>query len=86
MRQTLGWIGPWIALVSLSFWVGSPGSASLVVAALGMIAGVLGGLRERGVTWVSGSIILVIGILAGVLADHEVRWEDCMLEQERQLS
>ncbi|MCS5661156.1 MAG: hypothetical protein NZ842_12230, partial [Dehalococcoidia bacterium] len=61
MRQTLGWIGPWIALVSLSVWVASPSSLSLVSATLGMIAGFLGGLRERGVVWVSGSIIIVIG-------------------------
>ncbi len=91
MPQTLGWVGPWIALVSLSFWVGSPNSASLVVAALGMIAGVLGGLRERGVTWVSGSIILVIGILAGVLADHEVsdlsaNWNALWAEREAEVS
>ena len=72
MRQTLGWIGPWIALVSLSVWVASPSSLSLVFAALGMIAGFFGGLRERGVVWVSGSIILVIGILVGFFADHEV--------------
>ena len=72
MRQTLGWIGPWIALVSLSVWVASPSSLSLVFAALGMIAGFFGGLRERGVVWVSGSIILVIGILVGFFADHKV--------------
>ena len=71
MRQTLGWIGPWIALVSLSVWVASPSSLSLVFAALGMIAGFFGGLRERGVAWVSGSIILVIGILVGFFADHQ---------------
>ncbi len=72
MRQTLGWIGPWIALVSLSVWVASPSSLSLVFAALGMIAVFFGGLRERGVVWVSGSIILVIGILVGFFADHKV--------------
>ncbi|HIF56434.1 MAG: ATP-binding protein [bacterium] len=90
MPQTLGWIGPWIALVSLSFWVASPGSPSLVFAALGMSVGVLGGVRERGVFWVSGSIILVIGILAGVLADREVsdlsaNWNTFWAEREAEV-
>ena len=90
MPQTLGWIGPWIALVSLSLWVASPSSPSLVFAALGMSVGVLGGVRERGVFWVSGSIILVIGILAGVLADREVsdlsaNWNTFWAEREAEV-
>ncbi len=73
MRQKLGWIGPWIALVALSLWVASPSSPLLVFAALGMVVGFLGGVRERGVVWLSASIILVVGILAGALADLERR-------------
>jgi len=73
MRQKLGWIGPWIALVALSLWVASPSSPLLVFAALGMVVGFLGGVRERGVVWFSASVILVVGILAGALADLERR-------------
>ena len=73
MRQTLGWIGPWITLVSLSLWVASPSSPLLGFAALGMVIGFLGGVRERGVVWFSASIILVIGILTGAFADLEGR-------------
>ena len=73
MRQTLGWIGPWITLVSLSLWVASPSSPLLGFAALSMVVGFLGGVRERGVVWFSASIILVIGILTGAFADLEGR-------------
>ncbi len=73
MRQTLGWIGPWITLVSLSLWVASPSSLLLGFAALSIVVGFLGGVRERGAVWLSASIILVIGILTGVFADLQGR-------------
>ena len=63
MRQTLGWIGPWITLVSLSLWVAFPISPLLGFAALSMVIGLLGGVHERGVVWFSASTILVIGIV-----------------------
>jgi len=69
MRQTLGWIGPWITLVSLSLWVASPSSLLLGFAALSIVLGFLGGVRERGVIWFIASIILVVGILTGTFAD-----------------
>ncbi|HCK91049.1 MAG TPA: hypothetical protein DHW54_07685, partial [Gemmatimonadetes bacterium] len=73
MRQTLGWIGPWITLVSLSLWLASPSSLLLGFAALSIVVGFLGGVRERGVVWFSASIILVIGILTGAFADLQGR-------------
>jgi len=73
MRQTLGWIGPWITLVSLSLWVASPSSLLLGFAALSIVLGFLGGVRERGVIWFIASIILVVGILTGTFADLEGR-------------
>ena len=73
MRQTLGWIGPWITLVSLSLWFAFPISPLLGFAALSMVIGLLGGVHERGVVWFSASTILVIGILTGAFADLEGR-------------
>ena len=90
MRQTLGWIGPWISLVSLSFWVAFPGSLSLVLAAAGVIAGALWGLRGRDAVWASGLVILIIGIVVGAIADRQVsdlsaNWNTFWAEREAEV-
>ncbi|MEC9354757.1 MAG: hypothetical protein VX507_00870, partial [Gemmatimonadota bacterium] len=59
--------------MSLSLWVASPSSLLLGFAALSIVLGFLGGVRERGVIWFSASIILVVGILTGTFADLEGR-------------
>ena len=60
MRQTLGWIGPWITLVSLSLWVASPSSPLLGFAALGMVIGFLGGVRAVSYTHLTLPTILLV--------------------------
>ena len=86
--RAVGWLGPWIALASLSLWAASPGHAVLVLAAAGSTAALLWGPRRRGGAWGAGSAILVLAILAAFGAQHQVGqltsgWDEYWAEREQ---
>lgn len=85
--RAAGWLGPWIALASLSLWAASPGPAALVLAASGATAALLWGPRRRGIAWGAGSAILVLAILAAFGAQRQVGeltsgWDEYWAERE----
>ena len=88
--RAVGWLGPWIALVSLSLWAASPGHAILVLAAAGVTAALLWGPRKRGMAWGTGSAILVLAILAAFGAQRQVGeltsgWDEYWAEREQEV-
>ncbi|MGD8320315.1 MAG: ATP-binding protein [Gemmatimonadota bacterium] len=66
-----GWLAPWLGVAALGIWGAAPGGAALVVASAGLLAAVVWG-RSRTRSWAFGSILLLVGILAGFLAQRQV--------------
>jgi two-component system nitrogen regulation sensor histidine kinase NtrY len=69
--RTHGWVGPWVTIAALSLWIGVASPWPLLIASLGIAATVLIGPRGRGPMWAIASIVLLIGILVGFVAERQ---------------
>ncbi|MDA1104074.1 MAG: ATP-binding protein [Gemmatimonadetes bacterium] len=70
--RRLGSLGPWVATAALALWTGGGGPAVLLVAAIGLMGGVLLGPRGRGRWSGIGTVMLLLGILVGFHAERQV--------------
>ncbi|MEX2466913.1 MAG: ATP-binding protein [Gemmatimonadota bacterium] len=81
MLVWLSRLGPWIATAALAIWVSVPTGAALVLAALGIAAGVVHGAGARRPAWHAGVLLLVFTVPTGFFAHHQVNeitagWDD----------
>ncbi len=67
-----GWLGPWLGVGALGLWATAPTGAPLVLAAAG-VAVAAAWNRRSSRTWAAGVVVLLLGILAGFVANRQVR-------------
>lgn len=66
-----GWLGPWLGVAALALWSSWPGTAALLAATAGLLAGVFWGER-RTTVGALGAVVLLAGIVAGFSAHRQV--------------
>jgi len=66
-----GGVGPWLGVIALGLWAGTPEPRVLVLAAVGACAAALWG-RQRSRAGSVGVVVLLAGILAGFVGQRQV--------------